>query len=344
MGASTVEMDRVPSPAPVAPSYRIPAGLGRADWRAMGTTIALFAPAPRLAEAEQIVRALFATWETTLSRFLPESELSRVNAAAGQTVPVSTIFWDVLALALAAAQASDGIYDPTLGGTMLRIGYDRSFEEIESADHSPVSSMYRGADIPIRYRERKGTPFPHALSLSGNWQRVVCDPLRRTVCVPPGVLLDFGGIAKGMAAEAALAALAERGIFPALVNAGGDLAVRGVPEEGAWAVAVPGGVVRLTHGALATSSIDRRRWHQGDTARHHLIDPGTGEPVANDLLAVTVAADRGAQAEVAAKVAFILGETSGAAFLQRWHIAGQFQRRDGTHIPIGTWPRAEERV
>jgi thiamine biosynthesis lipoprotein len=181
-----------------------------------------------------------------------------------------------------------------------------------------------------------------AFTMPGNWQRVVCDGAARTVCLPPGVQLDFGGIAKGMAVDAALATLEERGITPALVNAGGDLAVRGVPAEGAWTVAVPGSVVRLRQGALATSSIDRRAWRQGNTPRHHLIDPRTGEPVVNDLLAVTVAAARAAQAEVAAKVAFILGASQGAAFLDRWQIAGQFQRRDGTLIPVGAWPHAEE--
>ncbi len=311
-----------PSPAPVHPNYRLPAGIGRAAWPAMGTTVVVCAPTERLAEAASQTRELFAIWEQALSRFRDDSELAQVNQQAGHSVPVSALFWDVLTTALAAARATDGLYDPTLGRQMLRIGYDRTFAAI-------AGGILAG---------------PTARPLAGGgWQGMRLDPAARAVTLPVGVALDFGGIAKGMAVDAALAALTAAGIAPALVNAGGDLAANGTPEAGSWSVAVPGDrMIALYAGALATSGTDRRRWQQGATPRHHLIDPRTGEPVVTDVVAVTVAAPRCAQAEVAAKVALILGERAGRAWLRQHHLAGQCLRENGELWATAGWPAKED--
>ncbi len=315
------------SPAPEHPSYQLPEGLGRAAWPAMGTTIALLAPQERLADAERLTRSLFATWEEALSRFSPDSELTQVNQRAGQAVPVSELLWRVLLTALEAARASDGLYDPTLGTSMLRIGYDRTFVEIDG------KSLVTG----------KGLPTP-----GGAWHHIVLDPVAHSVLLPAGASLDFGGIAKGMAVDAAVAQLAWQGISPVLVNAGGDLAVGGAPQPGFWPVALPGreppATIALSGGALATSGVGQRRWRQGERYRHHLIDPRTGEPVENDVWSVTVAARRCAQAEVAAKVALLLGEQEGGAFLRCRGIVGRFVSRDGRVSAGAGWPREETRA
>src|SRR5439155_22588655 len=131
-----------------------------------------------------------------------------------------------------------------------------------------------------------------------------------------GVGLDLGGIAKGMAVDAALARLRALGVDAALVNAGGDLAVHGrLPGGTAWPVVVQGRrapqTVLLERGALATSGIARRRWQQGQQSRHHLLDPRTGLPAQSGLLSITVVAARCVQAEVAATAAFVLGPQEG---------------------------------
>ena len=161
--------------------------------------------------------------------------------------------------------------------------------------------------------------------------------------LPAGIKLDFGGIAKGMAVDAALASLRQSGVSPALVNAGGDLAVLGLPPDAEqWPIAVPGReqtwTIPLRHGAIATSGIARRHWWQGNTLRHHLLDPRTGLPAQSDLWSVTVVADRCEQAEVAAKVAFILGSKPGAEFLRRHRIAGLLVHEDGTWDTVEPWP------
>ncbi|MBA3823585.1 MAG: FAD:protein FMN transferase [Ktedonobacterales bacterium] len=312
------------SPAPAAPNYTTPAGFAGATWAAMGTTLHLIAPVAQLELAQTHAQACFATWEATLSRFRPTSELSQLNQQSGSTVPVSKLLWDVLATALAAARASHGIYDPTLGRGMLSIGYDRTFSEIAGL------TLTAPGQFPV---------------LGGAWRGIQMDATQRTVTLPAGAMLDFGGIAKGMAVDAALAELTQVVSGPVLLNAGGDLATIGPPPDGAWSVAIPGagipGAIALRGGAMATSSIGQRAWQQGQTPRHHLLDPRTGAPVANGVWATTVATQSCAQAEVAAKVALILGEEAGAAFLTRWGIAGSFLMTDGRHVTTAGWPTEE---
>lgn len=306
--------------APKPPEYITPLGLGRADFRAMGTTISLLLPENQVEQGCQLVRELFADWEQTLSRFLPESELSRLNQQQTIPVPVSNLLYQVLATALTAAQASAGVYDPALLDQLVKLGYDRTFEDLPLSRFDPL--------LP-------GEP-------GGRWRGIKLDPIRRSVTLPVGIKLDFGGIAKGMAVDAALDLLRQHGIHTALVNAGGDLAVLGLPTHAPhWHISVPGREqywsIPLRGGAVATSGIAHRHWRQGQELRHHLLDPRTGLPAQSNLWSVTVVADRCEQAEVAAKVAFILGSQAGAAFLRTHHIGGLLVHTDGTWETVEPW-------
>jgi thiamine biosynthesis lipoprotein len=148
-----------------------------------------------------------------------------------------------------------------------------------------------------------------------------------------------------MAVDAAIQALAGRGVEAALVSAGGDLAVSGLPGEGAWQVLVGergDQVVPLLEGALATSGVARRSWLQGTRARHHILDPATGEPAESGLREVTVAASTCAAAEVAATASFVLGVEPGGALLRRHGLAGRFTCADGGQVAVGPWPAPRE--
>jgi len=267
------------------------------------------------------IQTLFATWERVLSRFRPDSELARLNAHAGASVAVSPLLYDVVVTALAAARATDGLYDPTLLRQIVALGYDRSFDRLPA--HLPAMASVVGS--------------------GGGWRRIVLDTAHRRITVPSGVGLDLGGIAKGLAVDAALARLTALGVSSALVNAGGDLAVRGLPPgREAWPIAVPGRhhswTIPLHHGAIATSGIARRRWRQGTVPRHHLLDPRTSQPSVSGLWSVTVAAGTCGQAEVAAKTAFLLGAADGADMLATHGLAGVLVSEDGLWRTAGGWP------
>lgn len=302
----------------------MPAGLRRWGYRAMGTELVVLAPTSAPA-AGPTVRDLFADWEQRFSRFRPDSELTRVNGAAGRTVQVSPLFAEVTRVALAAAAATDGLFDPTLEHRLVALGYDRTFAELPG-------------DRPTGPTEVGATA-----GSTGAWRLVELDAAAGTVRLPTGVGLDFGGLAKGMAVDAALAALVASGADSVAVDAGGDLAVHGRPPGAeAWSIVldeVPGRpVIGLAAGALASSSIGRRRWRANGTERHHLLDPRTGRPAASGIRAVTVAAPDCRRAEVACKAALLLGVAAAPAFLERHGLAGLLVADTGEVIAVGRWP------
>ncbi|MEO8953903.1 MAG: FAD:protein FMN transferase, partial [Ktedonobacteraceae bacterium] len=130
--------------APMQPEYTAPVGMRREEFRAMGTTITILLPESQGGLGANIVRALFAEWEQTLSRFLPESELSRLNQHAGTSVAVSDLLYHVLATALTAAQATQGVYDPALLEQLTQVGYDRTFDELDDLPTARFSLILPG--------------------------------------------------------------------------------------------------------------------------------------------------------------------------------------------------------
>jgi thiamine biosynthesis lipoprotein len=290
-------------------------------FRSMGTDVTVLLPSSHRREALRVQR-LFVDWNQRMSRFRRDSELSRANAAAGTGVEVSLITLQVIAAALRAAEASDGRFDPLLGARMRELGYDRTFAALP-AD--------RGWTIPAAWRP----------SL---WREIQIDAAASRVRVPPGGELDLGGIAKGMAVDAAIDVLHAAGVPYALVNAGGDLAVHGSPPESTagWPVSIDNvnlaaGAALLAHGALATSSTLARRWRAGGVTRHHLLDPLSGLPMDGELAQVTVTAPSCRQAEVAAKVAIGDTLTGASAFILRHGLTAAIVTRAGEQVRIGRW-------
>jgi thiamine biosynthesis lipoprotein len=246
----------------------------------MGTDVELFGERAGFAAVEREFERL----EAIFSRFRPESELSRLNRDG--RVDASLDMVRVVSLALAGRERTRGLFDPTVHDALVAAGYDRSFERLERD----------GAGAPVRRQPPTSRPCGGAVELRGN-----------EIVLGPGVHLDLGGIAKGYAVDRAAGLLGGHG--PALVNAGGDIAVRG----GFWPVGVdlPGGelTIGIDAGALATSGSDRRSWAGG----HHLIDPRTGRPADGLYLRVTVAAPTALDAEVLAKAVYLGADTGGAA-------------------------------
>lgn len=276
---------------------------------------------PLAAQQLAPIASWFATWEQRLSRFRADSELSKLNERMGKgAIKVSGDLWQVVKLALDAAQRSDGLVTPTLLDALERAGYDRDFALIERG----VQPMLGGA--------------------VGDWRAITCDAVQRTIALPDGMRLDLGGVAKGWAAD--LTARQLHQTAPTLVDAGGDIAVSGPQTDGgAWPIAIADPfhpdkqleLLMIPCGGVATSGRDYRRWRSGETWLHHIIDPRTGVPAATDLVSVTVIAPSTHEAEVATKTAFILGSDAGLAWLTaRPHLAGFLVREDGEQIRTAT--------
>jgi thiamine biosynthesis lipoprotein len=244
------------------------------------------------ARARTRVEQLEARW----SRFRPDSEISRINAAAGSRVVVSDDTFGLVTRALRAYRDTTGLFDPTVLSNLCRLGYDRTFTEV-SPDGDPVV----------------GEPAPGC-------EDIETDANLRWVSLPQGVGFDPGGIGKGLAADLVVSEMLAAGARGACVNIGGDLRVEGeAPTEDGWRLGIAAphdvnqliAVVDLVSGAMVTSTSMMRTWTRGGRKLHHLIDPRSGEPATSDLVAVTVLTREAWWGEVLAKVVFLLGSARG---------------------------------
>jgi thiamine biosynthesis lipoprotein len=267
-------------------------------FRAMGTNVHLVVVDGDDDLLEQ-ARARIEDLELRWSRFLPDTELDRLNheAGSGRPTALSAVTFDLVVSAVEAWRETDRLFDPTILPALVAAGYDRSFEAGIGPSVEPPRSTATCDDIVIDH-----------------------DSL--TITLPDGCALDLGGIGKGRAADLVIDELIDQGrAAGACVNLGGDLRVYGNAPDGApaWAVGLEEPqdrdtvmlVVGLADGALATSSTAHRRW-QGDDGetRHHLIDPRTLAPADTTVQSVSVIAGSAMTAEVHAKASLIAGKPS----------------------------------
>jgi FAD:protein FMN transferase len=282
------------------------ATLVRHRFRAMGTDVELLVEADDAAHSLAAAEDEFHRLEALLTRFRPESELSRLNAAG--CLAAGPDLLRVVELALAARERTGGRFDINVHDALVAAGYDRSFELLFADDTRPA--------LPPAVSRGRVEITDGVISLNG------------------GAQIDLGGCGKGYACERAAEILATAG--PCLVNAGGDIATRG----GVWTVAVetPNGPLGLELSgscALATSGRDSRHWRRGGRQLHHIIDPATGAPSASDLLRVTVVARDAVEAEVTAKALFLAGSEAARREADELAIPTVLVTGDGRTITAG---------
>lgn len=248
------------------------------------------------------------------TRFDPDSDLMRANRDGEAWVEVGGFCLTAIRAAALAHLTTQGRFDPRVLRALLRLGYVRSRESGRS-----------GGPIAARHAAAPSEVWRPDIDADGGRVRIGPDPI------------DLGGIAKGLALRWAAEQVAPS--CPSLlIDAGGDLVVRGAsPDGGPWRIGVedprggddPIAVLAMTDRACATSSIRRGRWqHQGETV-HHLVDPNTGRPGGAGLLAVTVVADDPADAEVWSKTLFLAGADGIAELAEHRNLAALWLRDDG---------------
>lgn len=281
-----------------------------ARFAAMGTTVHVIV----VGGAENVLldgaRQRIAELERRWSRFLPESEISYLNAHSGGTpIVVSADTAILVERARRAWELTDGLYDPTVLGALRTLGYDRDFAEVRTRPDDLRLIVLRNAP---------------------GCDGIIVDRTASSVTLPRDVEIDPGGLGKGLAADLVTAELLAAGARGALVNLGGDVRVRGdAPGGTSWSVAVehPTDPARtivelgITDAAIATSTSARRRWIRGGRERHHLVDPRTGDSADSPLVSVTVVADDGWWAETAAKAIFVAGTSARCVTLPGVHVA-----------------------
>ncbi len=294
----------------------------RASFQALGTdvSVAVIRPAD-LAESLGHVQAVMDRVDRSLSRFRRDSELCVLETRTGAPCAVSPLFWEACMLAGSAFEATHGWFDVTVRDAVEAAGYDRSIELIE----------------------RDGPGPDRDVALGSRWSSIQFDSAAHTILLPPGVGLDFGGIGKGLAVDLAIRTM-PKSVAGVCVNAGGDIAVTGRPPDGGWAIGIAADTVADEHaqvalhaGALATSGLGRRQWARNGQLLHHLINPHSRRPGVSSWRSVTVAAATCTAAEVAAKVAWLMGD-EGPAWIEQLGLTGCFLGMDGSVQYLQGWP------
>lgn len=241
--------------------------------------------------------------ERVMNRFDTQSELSRLNNAAGSGwIHVSGDLFDIVRDSVRYSNETAGAFDVTV---------------------LPVMKLWN-----FKAAEPK-TPSPEdaatALSLTG-WNRIRLDPNGRGILLPiAGMGIDLGGIAKGLAVDRAAAVLRGHGIKSAMVLGAGNIAFVGLPPGRLyWKIGIRHprdeqgeiGILQVNSGAVATSGdyekcviIDGKRYS-------HIVDPRTGWPVEGNVASVTVLAPTAEEADALSTAVFVMGAEKGMVFVE----------------------------
>jgi thiamine biosynthesis lipoprotein ApbE len=316
-----------------------------ASWRALGTLVHLVVTEPScLPAARSLLEADLAAVDLACSRFRADSEictLQTTGPTTGQTTrpttgqtkgqaqghQISPFLVEAIAVALRAAELTDGDVDPTVGAAMSAIGYDRDFERIDRT--GPAASL--------------------TVRTVPGWREVRLEG--RTLTMPAGVQLDLGATAKAWAADRSAARIARQAGCGVLVSLGGDIAVAGPAPEGGWRIRVqdvtgapdetpegPYALIAIRDGGLATSSTKARRWQRGGDVLHHILDPRTGLPAEPVWRTVSVAAGTCADANAASTAAVIRGRAA-LGWLARLGLPARLVDATGVVFTVAGWPQ-----
>ncbi len=254
------------------------------------------------------LEGLWTTWS-------PDSEVSRINAAAGRTaIQVSQETLDVLLVALSGSEASAGLFDVTF---------------------APLGEVWRFDTPPGSHEPTKLARVPTVAEVKDRlnrvgWQHLHLDVKQHTAFLDkPAMAIHLGGIGKGAAVDRVVALLRAQGFANFAVQAGGDLYCAGQNGARPWRVGIAHprvkgeilGSLDVRDAAFSTSG-DYERFAIIDGHRyHHILDTRSGFP-ADASQSVTVLVETATAAEVLTKTAFILGGQAGLDFLQKQHARG----------------------
>ena len=297
----------------VAARRTVDALLGRTETRAhggwlsreepiMGTSVRVELWSEDRAAGEAAIAAVMERmhyFDETMSPFKPDSELSRINrAASAGPVSISRSMVDVIARSIEFSELSEGAFDITFASVGHLYDYRLRIH--------PSEDELAQARAAIGYRN------------------LILDPQACTIrFARPGVRIDLGGFAKGLAVDDGAAILQERGIRNAIVTAGGDSHILGDRRGRPWTIGIRDprkasemvAVLPLQDVALSTSGDYERYFEQDGIRYHHLIDPATGKSPSG-VRSVTVVAPDGLTSEALTKCVFVMGVEKGMRLVE----------------------------
>jgi thiamine biosynthesis lipoprotein len=242
--------------------------------------------------------------EGLLSRFLPASEISRVNASAGiRSEKVSLETYDVLSKAVEFSRSFPGCFDVTV---------------------QPLVTLWSAAKESLAQPD--GSSIRQVLPLV-NYRDLTLDPWEMTAGLRNvGQCIDLGGIGKGFAGDKIVDVFKGFGISSAYSNLGGNVVTLGAKPDGSpWRIGIQHprhdnrliGSVSVVNQTVVTSGDYQRTFTDAQGKRHHhILDPTTGYPSESGLISVSIVTDKSVAADPLSTILFVAGMEKGLEFLR----------------------------
>ena len=270
----------------------------------MGTSMAHRVSGLHARRALRAVMAESEMLEGLLSRFRPDSDIGRLNCAAGAAwVKLSSETFNLLSDAARFFEMSRGSFDVTIG---------------------PLADLWdcmKITEAPSEERVRQGLP------LVGCSDLLLDAPSQSARLKRPGQGVDLGGIGKGYAADRFIWLFRQFGCRSACTNIGGNVALLGAKPDGApWNVGIRHprekgrllGAVRAQDCAVVTSGDYEKCFVSADGRLcHHILDPATGYPADSGLISVTAVAHSATAADALSTSVFVAGMERGMRLLEQ---------------------------
>lgn len=241
--------------------------------------------------------------EDACSRFRSDSELMRACRQIAVPVPVSPYVFEPLRFALEIAEWTNGLFDPTVGGTMEEYGFNRHYLTGEAMESS--------SDASVTYRD------------------IILDKRSRTLYLHKPMVIDLGAVAKGFAIDVAAQELKSFERFA--VNAGGDLFAGGADDrQNVWKIGIRHPVnkeqiirtVAISNEAVCTSGSYERKSDKAEGV-HHIVHPGTKRSP-NGWVSVSIVAPFAMMADAFSTAAFLMEEHDAKALVEQAELKGIF--------------------
>ncbi len=262
-------------------------------------------------EARDAFLEYLGQFEQRISRYLEDSEISRINQSAGEEtfIPVSEDTFALLARSVGFSTQSDGVFDITIAP--LTESWNVVAEDPKIPPDEEIQSLLELVD----YRDIQLDAQHQSVRLAREGQKI-----------------DLGGVAKGFACSQ-LRQIGEKiGLTSGYVSIGGNIMVIGEKPDGTpfkFGVRDPRGsandyiaVMILPNSTMATSGDYERYFIQDGVRYHHILDPATGYPAQTDLLSVSVVSEDGAYADYMSTYLFIKGKEYVLAHLNEFENCG----------------------
>lgn len=283
-------------------------------------TLQAYADSTQCAPAFDAARAASRAFERRLSRTLPHSDISRLNAAAGERAAVHDDTAELLRAASGYCADSEGLFDVTVGSVVRLWNF-----------HEGVVPERADVERALAHVDWRALRVSEVGERGASWAQLA----------DPQAAVDVGGIAKGWIADQLAALLAQHGLDAFVVNLGGNVMAHGQKPDGSpWRVGLQDprdknaivGAVAVRDASAVTSGVYERCFERDGAFYHHILDPKTGFPATTDAAGATVVARRSIDAEGYSTTLLALGIERGIAFArEREAILGAwFVDRDGT--------------